>query len=70
MHGGIKMAEIVVLGAGLGGVLLTYELLPRLQPDDRLTLVAEEPRYYFVPSSPWVAVTWRDRGALRRMSVT
>ncbi len=55
------MAEIVVLGAGLGGVLATYELLPQLRTGDRLTLIGEEPRYHFVPSNPWVAVGWRER---------
>lgn len=55
------MAEIVVLGAGLGGVLVTYELLPQLRAGDRLTLIGEEPRYHFVPSNPWVAVGWRER---------
>src|SRR5665213_2003085 len=56
------MAEIVVLGAGLGGVLVTYELLAKLRPDDRVTLIGEEPCYHFVPSNPWVAVGWRQRG--------
>ncbi|HBK07142.1 MAG TPA: pyridine nucleotide-disulfide oxidoreductase [Acetobacteraceae bacterium] len=55
------MAEIVVLGAGLGGVLATYELVPQLRPGDRLTLIGEEPRYHFVPSNPWVAIGWRER---------
>jgi sulfide:quinone oxidoreductase len=55
------MAEIVVLGAGLGGVLATYELRQQLRPEDRLTLIGEEPRYHFVPSNPWVAVGWRTR---------
>ncbi len=56
------MSEIVVLGAGLGGILATYEVLPKLRPGDRLTLIGEEPCYHFVPSNPWVAVGWRGRG--------
>ncbi len=55
------MAEIVVLGAGLGGILATYEILPKLRTEDRLTLIGEERRYSFVPSNPWVAVGWRER---------
>jgi sulfide:quinone oxidoreductase len=72
------MAEIVVLGAGLGGILATYEILPELRKEDRLTLIGEEERYHFVPSNPWVAVGWRNRsdieadiaGVLRRKQVT
>ena len=56
------MSEIVVLGAGLGGTLATYELLPQLRSGDRLTLIGQDARYHFVPSNPWVAVGWRERG--------
>jgi sulfide:quinone oxidoreductase len=55
------VSEVVVLGAGLGGTLVTYEILPQLRPGDRLTLIGQEPRYHFVPSNPWVAVGWRER---------
>lgn len=55
------MAEIVVLGAGLGGTLAAYELLPTVGPGDRVTIIGQEPRYHFVPSNPWVAIGWRDR---------
>ena len=33
------MANIVVLGAGLGGTLMAYELLPQLRTEDQLTLI-------------------------------
>ena len=55
------MSEVVVLGAGLGGTLATYELLPQLRPNDRLTLIGQDAHYHFVPSNPWVAVGWRER---------
>jgi sulfide:quinone oxidoreductase len=55
------MANIVVLGAGLGGTLMAYELLPMLGPGDRLTVIGQGPTYHFVPSNPWVAVGWRER---------
>src|SRR5579859_7622928 len=57
----VAMSEVVVLGAGLGGTLATYEILPQLLPGDRLTLIGQDARYHFVPSNPWVAVGWRDR---------
>ena len=55
------MANIVVLGAGLGGTLVAFELLAQLRPDDTLTLIGQGSRYHFVPSNPWVAVGWRTR---------
>ncbi len=55
------MADIVVLGAGLGGTLMAYEMVPELGPSDRLTVIGEGPGYHFVPSNPWVAVGWRQR---------
>ena len=55
------MAEVVVIGAGLSGTLMAYELLPQLRKDDRLTVVSQGAVYHFVPSNPWVAVGWRKR---------
>ncbi len=55
------MAEVVVLGAGLSGTLMAYELLPKLRKEDRLTLIGQGPRYHFVPSNPWVAIGWREK---------
>lgn len=54
------MAEIVVLGAGLGGTLMAYELLGQLRREDRLTVIGQGPVYHFVPSNPWVAIGWRE----------
>jgi len=58
------MAEVVVLGAGLSGTLMAYELLPQLRREDRLTVISQGPVYHFVPSNPWVAVGWRKRGEI------
>ena len=55
------MAEIVVLGAGLGGTLIPYELVDQLRPEDRLTVIGQGRTYHFVPSNPWVAVGWREQ---------
>ncbi len=55
------MADIVILGAGLGGVIMAYELKDKLRDGDRLTVVNEGATYTFVPSNPWVAVGWRER---------
>lgn len=55
------MAHIVVLGAGLGGVIMAYEMRDQLRKGDKLTVISKEARYHFVPSNPWVAVNWRKR---------
>jgi sulfide:quinone oxidoreductase len=53
------MAHVVVLGAGLGGTIMAYEMKEQLRPGDTLTVVTKDPKYHFVPSNPWVAVGWR-----------
>ena len=55
------MAHVVVLGAGLGGSIMAYELREQLRPEDKITVVTKEPKYHFVPSNPWIAVGWRER---------
>jgi len=55
------MAHVVVLGAGLGGVIMAYEMKDQLGKSDRVTVISKGSRYSFVPSNPWVAVGWRDR---------
>jgi sulfide:quinone oxidoreductase len=55
------MANIVILGAGLGGTLMAYELKEQLREGDWLTVVGQGRTYHFVPSNPWIAVDWRKR---------
>ncbi|MDD2878086.1 MAG: FAD/NAD(P)-binding oxidoreductase [Acidiphilium sp.] len=55
------MAEIVVLGAGLGGTLMAYEMVDQLRAEDRVTVIGKGSCYQFYPSNPWVAVGWRQR---------
>lgn len=55
------MAHVVVLGAGLGGAIMAYELRDRLRAEDKVTVVTKDAKYHFVPSNPWIAVGWRTR---------
>lgn len=55
------MAHIVVLGAGIGGMPMAYELRETLRAEDRITVISDTPDFHFVPSNPWVAVNWRKR---------
>jgi sulfide:quinone oxidoreductase len=58
------MAHIVIMGAGLAGTIMAYEMKDQMRPEDRLTVVTKDPIYHFVPSNPWVAVGWRTREAV------
>lgn len=58
------MAHVVVLGAGLGGTIAAYEIRGSLEKQHRVSVVSEGSSFFFVPSNPWVAVGWRDRGAV------
>jgi sulfide:quinone oxidoreductase len=58
------MAHIVILGAGIGGMPMAYELKALLGAGDRITVVSNTRTFHFVPSNPWVAVNWRTRDAI------
>ncbi|SMF16357.1 sulfide-quinone oxidoreductase [Alteromonadaceae bacterium Bs31] len=55
------MANIVILGAGLGGLPMAYEMKDLARKEDRVIVVSDKDYYHFVPSNPWVAVDWRKR---------
>ena len=56
------MAHIVILGAGTGGMPAAYELRAKIDKLHRITVVNAVDYFQFVPSNPWVAVGWRERG--------
>ncbi len=55
------MAHVVILGAGIGGMPMAYEMKELCRPGDRVTVINDNERFQFVPSNPWVAVNWRSR---------
>lgn len=55
------MAHVVVLGAGLGGVIMAYEAKDHLGSGHEVTVINKGATYNFVPSNPWVAVGWRTK---------
>jgi sulfide:quinone oxidoreductase len=55
------MAHVVVMGAGLGGMPMAYEMKEKLGTQDKLTVVGLGDTFQFVPSNPWLAVNWRKR---------
>lgn len=54
------MAHVVVLGAGIGGTSLAWELAGSLGDGHSITVIGDGPRFSFIPSNPWVAVGWRS----------
>lgn len=55
------MAHIVILGAGIGGMPMAYEMRALARAEDKVTVISNNPKFHFVPSNPWVAVDWRKR---------
>jgi len=55
------MAHIVILGAGIGGLPMAYDMRKRARKEDRVTVISNVEYFQFVPSNPWVAVNWRKR---------
>jgi len=59
------MAEVAIIGAGLGGVPCAFELRKQLGKKHRVTLIGSSPYFEFTPSNPWMAVGWRERNQTR-----
>src|SRR5208337_1438047 len=55
------MAHIVIIGAGIGGMPMAYEMRKLARAQDKVTVISNAPTFHFVPSNPWVAVDWRKR---------
>ena len=53
------MARIVIVGAGIGGVSMAYEMKALARRQDEVIVVSDSETFHFVPSNPWVAVDWR-----------
>ena len=55
------MAHIVILGAGIGGMTMAYEMREQARAEDKVTVISNLPYFQFTPSNPWVGVNWRTR---------
>ncbi len=56
--------RIVILGAGLGGSIAAFEIKEAVRNKAEVVVVNKGDTYHFVPSNPWVAVSWRTREAI------
>ena len=55
------MAHIVVLGAGIGGIPMAYEMKQLAGSGHDITVINDNPYFQFTPSNPWVGVGWRSK---------
>lgn len=60
------MAEIVVVGGGIGGLVAARELRRRLRGSHRVTLVERTGQHLFAPALLWVMMGWRRPERIRR----
>ena len=58
------MAHVIVLGAGLGGTIMAYELREKLGTQHKISVISQGSTFHFVPSNPWVGVGWRKKEAI------
>lgn len=55
------MAEIVILGAGIGGLPMAYDMKKTKRKEDTITVISNNPYFQFTPSNPWAGVGWRKK---------
>ena len=55
------MANIVILGAGIGGLPMAYDLKNEIRKEDKITVISNTPYFQFTPSNPWAGVGWRTK---------
>lgn len=54
------MANIAIIGAGIGGLPCSYEMREKLGKEHEITVINNRDYFQFTPSNPWVAVGWRS----------
>lgn len=59
------MANIIILGAGIGGMSAAYEIRDAIGKEHAITVVSDGPIFNFTPSNPWLAVGWRKPDEIR-----
>lgn len=59
------MARIVILGAGIGGVPMSYEMKEVAGQHHEVIVISDSPTFHFVPSNVWVPPGWRTAEELK-----
>ena len=53
------MARIVIVGAGIGGVTMAYEMKDMVGSRHEVIIVSDSPTFHYAPSNPWIPPQWR-----------
>ena len=53
------MARIVIVGAGIGGVTMAFEMKNIVQSSHEVAVISDASTFNFVPSNPWIPPRWR-----------
>jgi sulfide:quinone oxidoreductase len=59
------MSDVIIMGAGLGGMSAAYEIKDALGSGHRVKVVGEGGQFSFTPSNPWVGIGWRKPGEVQ-----
>ena len=54
------MARILIVGAGIGGVTMAFEMKEVVRTRHEVTVISDSPTFHFVPSNPWIPPKWRS----------
>ena len=66
---GAPPKTVLVVGGGLGGVSVTYDVKHRMRSQDKVILLSDRSTFDFTPSNPWVAVRFRKPKVSQRGKV-
>jgi sulfide:quinone oxidoreductase len=59
------MTHVAIVGGGIGGISMAYEVRHHLGRDAAVTLISDREDFQFTPSNPWVAVGWRQEKKIK-----
>lgn len=59
------MKNVVILGAGIGGIPMALEAKELLGDGVKVTVISDKEWFEFTPSNPWVAVNWRTQEQIK-----
>lgn len=54
------MARILIVGAGIGGVTMAFEMKEVVRTRHEVTVISDSPTFHYVPSNPWIPPKWRS----------
>lgn len=53
------MARILIVGGGIGGVTMAFEMKEAVPSEHEVAVISDSPTFHYVPSNPWIPPRWR-----------